>query len=185
MALRDGLSWQLRITPMGRFLRTSMFDGRRNHFMCGRGKPYEGWRDRRAISRIPDALTTSGTHIVMPTVFHHITPGHPVWRKRKVADVHLDSGEIVRAEAHCGFSGHLIMPKVAEQLVICLDNSGYEVSLKRRKIYAAIPDPRAESLGQSRVVDESGEDYFYPEKNFAPADLPQGYPTRGAASDIG
>ena len=56
------------------------------------------------------------------------------------------------------------MPKVSKKLVICLDNSGYEVSLERRKIYVAIPDPRAERLGQIRIVDESGEDYLYPEK---------------------
>jgi hypothetical protein len=65
------------------------------------------------------------------------------------------------------------MPKVSKKLVICLDNSGYEVSLERRKIYVAIPDPRAERLGQIRIVDESGEDYLYPEKSFVPADLPQ------------
>jgi len=113
--------------------------------------------------------------------------GRARWRKRKgAAEVHLESGEIVRAEIHCmrrqelesgnsrssGFSRHL-MPKVSKKLVICLDNSGYEVSLERRKIYVAIPDPRAERLGQIRIVDESGEDYLYPEKNFVPADLPQ------------
>jgi len=65
------------------------------------------------------------------------------------------------------------MPKVLKKLVICLDNSGYEVSLERRKIYVAISDPRAQRLGQIRVVDESGEDYLYPEKNFVSADLPQ------------
>ena len=65
------------------------------------------------------------------------------------------------------------MPKVSRKLVICLDNSGYAVSLERRKIYVAIPDTRAQRLGQIRVVDESGEDYLYPERTFVPADLPQ------------
>jgi hypothetical protein len=65
------------------------------------------------------------------------------------------------------------MPRVSKKLVICLDNSGYEVSLERRKIYIAISDPKAARLGQIRVIDESGEDYLYPEKNFVPADLPQ------------
>lgn len=46
MALRDNLSWQLRLAPRGRFVRASMFDGRRNLFMRGRGKPYEGLQDR-------------------------------------------------------------------------------------------------------------------------------------------
>jgi len=54
-----------------------------------------------------------------------------------------------------------------------LDDSGYEASLERRKIYVAVPDARAQRLGQVRVIDESGEDYLYPEKMFVPADLPQ------------
>jgi hypothetical protein len=65
------------------------------------------------------------------------------------------------------------MPRASKKLVICLDNAGYEVSLERRKIYISIPDPQAERLGQIRIIDESGEDYLYPEKNFVPADLPR------------
>lgn len=65
------------------------------------------------------------------------------------------------------------MARSARRLVICLDNSGYEVSLERRKIYVAISDARAEKHGQVRVLDESGEDYLYPEEIFINADLPQ------------
>jgi hypothetical protein len=65
------------------------------------------------------------------------------------------------------------MAKAAKKLVICIDNSGFEVSLERRKIYVAIPDVRGESLGQIRVVDESGEDYLYPRKFFVAVSLPQ------------
>jgi hypothetical protein len=65
------------------------------------------------------------------------------------------------------------MAKSTRRLLICLDNSGYEVSLERRKIYVAIPDAKAEKHGQVRVVDESGEDYLYPEDLFINADLPQ------------
>jgi hypothetical protein len=61
----------------------------------------------------------------------------------------------------------------AARLVICLDNSGYEVSLERRKIYVALPDTKAQKLGQLRVVDESGEDYLYPAEMFIEAELPQ------------
>jgi hypothetical protein len=64
------------------------------------------------------------------------------------------------------------MARASKKLVICLDNSGYEVSLERRKIYVSIPDAKAQRLGQIRIVDESGEDYLYPEKNFVLADLP-------------
>jgi hypothetical protein len=65
------------------------------------------------------------------------------------------------------------MARQARRLVICIDNAGYEVSLERRKIYVAIPDARAEKLGQVRVIDESGEDYLYPEESFVTAQLPQ------------
>ena len=59
------------------------------------------------------------------------------------------------------------------RLVICLDNSGYEVSLERRKIYVAVPDARAEKHKQLRVVDESGDDYLYPADRFIDAELPK------------
>jgi hypothetical protein len=64
------------------------------------------------------------------------------------------------------------MARAAKRLVICLDNAGYEASLERRKIYVAIPDARAARFGQIRVIDESGEDYLFPEKNFLRLDLP-------------
>lgn len=65
------------------------------------------------------------------------------------------------------------MARASKRLLICLENSGYEVSLERRKIYVAVPDPRAARFGQIRIIDESGEDYLYPEGNFVVADLPQ------------
>lgn len=58
------------------------------------------------------------------------------------------------------------------QLVICIDNSGYEASLERRKIYEAIADSVSAKRGLIRVVDESGEDYLYPESMFVEASLP-------------
>jgi hypothetical protein len=50
---------------------------------------------------------------------------------------------------------------------VCLTNSGYDVSLERRKIYVALADAEAERGGFLRVVDESGEDYLYPKGLFA------------------
>jgi len=64
------------------------------------------------------------------------------------------------------------MPTPPKRLFICLDNSGYEASLERRKIYVALPDVRAERVGQLRIVDESGEDYLYPADRFVAAELP-------------
>ena len=59
------------------------------------------------------------------------------------------------------------------QLMVCLRNDGYEASLERRKIYAALPDADAARRDQVRIIDESGEDYLFPAKYFARVDLPQ------------
>jgi len=59
------------------------------------------------------------------------------------------------------------------QFVICVGNKGYAASLELRKIYQVIPDKAASKLNQIRVVDESGEDYLYPEDFFVPVQLPQ------------
>jgi len=58
------------------------------------------------------------------------------------------------------------------KFVICIRNSGYEVSLELRKLYLVLPDAGAIAHGQIRVVDESGEDYLYPSSFFVPIDLP-------------
>jgi hypothetical protein len=47
-----------------------------------------------------------------------------------------------------------------KQLVVCIDNKGYAVSLEKRKIYIALRDAAAEKHGLLRIVDESGEDYL-------------------------
>lgn len=67
----------------------------------------------------------------------------------------------------------MLMRSTAKQFVICLKNAGYEVSLERRKIYRVLSDPEAAKHRQIRVVDESGEDYLYPQSFFAPLALPQ------------
>lgn len=45
----------------------------------------------------------------------------------------------------------------------------YRVSLVVRRLYRVIPDRDAEHHGLVRAVDESDEDYLYPEKLFAAA----------------
>ena len=57
-------------------------------------------------------------------------------------------------------------------LCICIKNKGFEASLELRKIYKAIEDLEGQSHGQIRVIDESGEDYLYPEEFFVRVDLP-------------
>lgn len=56
--------------------------------------------------------------------------------------------------------------------MICVDNRGYESLLEIRKLYQVLTDRMAEKHHQIRVIDESGEDYLYPQKYFAPVRLP-------------
>lgn len=58
------------------------------------------------------------------------------------------------------------------EFVICTSNEDYPASLEVRKIYTRLPDSEAESLGQIRVIDESGEDYLYPQEYFRAIVLP-------------
>jgi hypothetical protein len=62
---------------------------------------------------------------------------------------------------------------MAKQLVVCVENEGYPVSLEKRKIYVALSDTPAGKHGLLRIVDESGSDYLYPETFFRPIELPQ------------
>jgi len=59
-----------------------------------------------------------------------------------------------------------------KHFMICVENRGYEASLEVRKIYEILIDREAERHHQVRVVDESGEDYLYSVKYFAPVRLP-------------
>lgn len=51
--------------------------------------------------------------------------------------------------------------------VVCLRNAGYEASLDRGARYRLLPDAEAAKHHQIRIVDESGEDYLYPESCFS------------------
>jgi len=61
----------------------------------------------------------------------------------------------------------------AKQLVVCVENDGYAVSLEKRKIYVALRDTAAAKHDMLRIVDESGEDYLYPKAFFRSIALPQ------------
>jgi hypothetical protein len=61
----------------------------------------------------------------------------------------------------------------AKQLVVCVNNDGYSVSLEKRKIYVALRDAKADGLGLLRIIDESGEDYLYPKAMFRAIALPE------------
>jgi len=55
---------------------------------------------------------------------------------------------------------------------MCVGNEECE-DLELRKVYRVLPDKKAARDGYIRVVDESGEDYLYPESYFVPVRLPQ------------
>lgn len=59
------------------------------------------------------------------------------------------------------------------RLVVCVKNEGYAASLEKRKIYVMLANQGAAKHGQVRVIDESGEDYLYPQSFFVPISLPQ------------
>lgn len=58
------------------------------------------------------------------------------------------------------------------RFVVCVSNRGYRASLVVRRIYEVVTDLEAERRGLLRVVDESGEDYLFPEKLFVSIELP-------------
>ena len=60
-----------------------------------------------------------------------------------------------------------------QQLVICIRNDQYPASLEVRKVYQALPDLVAAEHHLVRIIDESGEDYLYPDDYFMPVDLPK------------
>ena len=58
------------------------------------------------------------------------------------------------------------------QFLLCVRNAGCE-DLALRKLYERLPDKGATREGYVRVIDESGEDYLYPEVYFVAVELPR------------
>jgi hypothetical protein len=57
--------------------------------------------------------------------------------------------------------------------LLCVRNDEYPVSLEVRKVYRELPDEAAAARHFVRVVDESGEDYLFPETCFVAIELPR------------
>ena len=55
---------------------------------------------------------------------------------------------------------------------LCIENKDCE-DLEKRKIYQMLSDEEAEREGYIRVIDESGEDYLYPQSYFIVVQLPR------------
>jgi len=58
------------------------------------------------------------------------------------------------------------------KFALCLENRDCE-DLEKRKIYEILTDEEAEKEGYFRVVDESGENYLYPQSYFVLVQLPR------------
>lgn len=58
------------------------------------------------------------------------------------------------------------------RFAVCVRNTECE-DLELRKVYEVLPDKRAERDGYIRILDESGEDYLYPESYFVSVRLPR------------
>jgi hypothetical protein len=65
------------------------------------------------------------------------------------------------------------MKRTELQFAVCVKNKRYAASLELRKLYQVVDDEAATKLRQIRVIDESGEDYLYPEEYFVAVRLPQ------------
>ena len=65
------------------------------------------------------------------------------------------------------------MAKESEEqsFALCIENRECE-DLEKRKIYKVLPDDEAAKEGYLRIIDESGEDYLYPESYFILVELP-------------
>ena len=62
--------------------------------------------------------------------------------------------------------------KKKEVFALCIKNKDCE-DLEKRKVYRVLPDDKAAKDGYLRIIDESGEDYLYPESFFILVELPR------------
>ncbi len=62
--------------------------------------------------------------------------------------------------------------KLNIQFAICIADEE-DGDLEVWKIYRVLPDPKADDVGCLRVIDESGEDYLYPQSRFVVVELPK------------
>jgi hypothetical protein len=65
------------------------------------------------------------------------------------------------------------MPKNQNRapFAVCVTNEGSD-DLQVWKLYRVLPDAVAAAEGYMRVIDDSGEDYLYPESRFVVVDFP-------------
>jgi len=66
----------------------------------------------------------------------------------------------------------MVQKKTEKMFAVCVENRDCD-DLEKRKIYQILPDEKATKEGYLRIVDESGEDYLYPESCFIVVPLPR------------
>ena len=76
------------------------------------------------------------------------------------------------AEKRSKSNGSSNKKRARTQYVVCVKNEDYPASLELLKLYPVLPDRAAEKAGLRRIIDESGEDYLYPEDYFVDIKLP-------------
>ncbi len=62
--------------------------------------------------------------------------------------------------------------KTGSNYVLCIENRDCD-DLIKGKVYRIVSDPKAAEEAYLRVIDESGEDYLYPESYFTQVEIPQ------------
>ena len=58
------------------------------------------------------------------------------------------------------------------RFLLCIRNTGCE-DLELHKVYERLPDNAATEEGYVRVIDESQEDYLYPQEYFVAVEIPK------------
>ena len=53
-----------------------------------------------------------------------------------------------------------------------INNTGYLMSLTLRRVYKVVPDEKGEARGWIRVIDDTNEDYLFPQSRFVPVQIP-------------
>jgi hypothetical protein len=66
----------------------------------------------------------------------------------------------------------MMKPRTGTRFAMCVRNEDCE-DLELRKVYRVLSDKRAQEDGYLRLVDESGDDYLYPESYFVFVALPR------------
>lgn len=59
------------------------------------------------------------------------------------------------------------------RFALCICEYDEELDVRPGHVYEVLPDTKAEALGMIRVIDDSGEDYLYPDEYFKADSTPQ------------